>query len=138
MKLKGWFASDRLDAAFAEDIQLEQVALRSLVRVRRDFGSLQNFGFKIFFRDDIWDLITYERFPELSHVMEKTEGIKWKKRNLINLIIQRFAADDNLLAEFKTTKKEFSSNKLDQPLVFHHILPSKMQNEKGQKIPTID
>jgi len=137
MNLKVWFAIDRLDAAFAEDIQLEQVALRSLVRVRRDFGNLQNFGFKIFFRDDIWDLITYERFPELSHIMEKTEDIKWKKRNLLNMVIRRFAADSDLLREFSTTKEEIFSDYVNQQLIFHHILPGKMV-EGGKEVATID
>ena len=52
--LKTWILLDRLDVAFAENVNLEANALRALFRVYLDLLAYPEIVLKIFLRSDIW------------------------------------------------------------------------------------
>src|SRR5262249_30883148 len=87
-KFNCWVVLDRLDVAFAEDIELENNALRALFRVYLDLLALSNIKLKIFLRTDIWNRITMQGFREASHITRHMT-ISWNRNSLLNLVIRR-------------------------------------------------
>jgi hypothetical protein len=87
-KFSCWVLLDRLDVAFAEDVDLENNALRALFRVYLDLLALSNVRLKIFLRTDIWNLITTQGFREASHITRHMT-ISWNRNSLLNLVVRR-------------------------------------------------
>ncbi|MFY9658094.1 MAG: hypothetical protein WAK01_16195, partial [Methylocystis sp.] len=73
---KLWIAFDRLDVAFAENLELEANALRALMRVYADLRHIDCVAFKIFLREDIWRRISEKGFRESSH-LTRAESLRW-------------------------------------------------------------
>jgi hypothetical protein len=86
--VRGWVLLDRLDVAFAENLELENNALRALFRVYLDFGALSNLTLKIFLRTDLWSRITSQGFREASHITRHLT-VSWNRSSLLNLIVRR-------------------------------------------------
>jgi hypothetical protein len=87
-KFHCWVLLDRLDVAFAEDMELENNALRALFRVYLDLLALSNVKLKIFLRTDIWNRITTQGFREASHITRHMT-ISWNRSSLLNLMVRR-------------------------------------------------
>jgi hypothetical protein len=83
-----WVLLDRLDVAFAEDLDLENNALRALFRVYLDLLALSNVKLKIFLRTDIWNRITTQGFREASHITRHMT-ISWNRSSLLNPVVRR-------------------------------------------------
>ena len=131
-----WIAVDRLDVAFAENIELETNALRALFKVYRDLAPYSQVKLKIFLRDDIWRRITEQGFREASHIT-KTLTISWSKTSLLNLIIRRLLNNDILVDEYQLNKDEILNNYELQVNLFYKFFPE--QIDVGDKKPkTID
>lgn len=92
-KFHAWVLLDRLDVAFAEEVELENNALRALFRVYLDLLALSNVKLKIFLRTDIWTRITTEGFREASHITRHVT-ISWNRSSLLNLIVRRTLHND--------------------------------------------
>jgi len=115
-KFQAWILLDRLDVAFAEDVQLEDNALRALFRVYLDLLSLSNVKVKIFLRSDIWSRITNLGFREASHITRHVT-ITWNRSSLLNLVVKRalhnegvrraFAVDEEVLRQGVDAQESF-------------------------------
>jgi hypothetical protein len=111
-----WILLDRLDVAFAENVQLETNALRAVFRVYLDLLALTHVSLKIFLRSDIWTRITAEGFREASHITRHLT-ISWNRSSLLNLVVRRalhnpfireaYQADQSLAREGVDVQERF-------------------------------
>src|SRR5690606_29211793 len=92
---QAWVLLDRLDVAFAENVELESNALRALFRVYLDLLALSNVKLKIFLRTDIWARITSEGFREASHITRHVT-ITWNRSSLLNLVVKRAVHNETI------------------------------------------
>ena len=130
--LKLWIALDRLDVAFADNLDLEQNALRALFSVYLDLRSVQSVVLKIFLRSDIWRRITKAGFREASHIV-RTVTIRWNTQSLLNLVVQR-ALNNQVIREFYVvTPDTILGDSEQQEIFFYRVFPDKV--EGGEKKP---
>lgn len=127
-----WILLDRLDVAFAENLELEKNALRALFRVYLDLKSFEGISTKIFLRNDIWKRITEEGFREASHITS-TVSIEWTKQTLLNLIIRRLLYNDAIITYYNVEREEVLSDVASQEKLFYRIFPD--QVDLGEKRP---
>lgn len=127
-----WVLLDRLDVAFAENVQLEQNALRALFRVYLDLLVLKNIQIKIFLRTDIWNRITKEGFREASHITRHVT-ISWNRTSLLNLIVRRALHNEVLLIHYTVTFEEvLASVDAQEKFFFPHVSrPSRGGSQGG-------
>ena len=131
-----WILLDRLDVAFAENLELEKNALRALFRVYLDLRSFEEINIKVFLRNDIWKRITEEGFREASHITS-TVSIEWTKQALLNLIVRRLLYNDAIRAHYNVEREEILSDVRNQEKLFYRIFPE--QVDLGEKKPkTLD
>ena len=100
-----WLALDRLDVAFADEIELEANALRALFKVYLDLNAYRRISLKIFLRSDIWRRIMDEGFREASHITRHLT-IDWNRQALLNLIIRRLLRNESIRAFYEVTDAE--------------------------------
>jgi hypothetical protein len=98
-----WVLLDRLDVAFADDLALEDNALRALFRVYLDLSGLANVKLKIFLRTDIWRRITTEGFREASHITRHVT-INWNRSSLLNLVVRRMLHNRPIQEAYEVTE----------------------------------
>lgn len=133
---KLWILLDRLDVAFAESHALEANAIRALIRVYGDLGSLDEVSLKVFLREDIWKRVTAGGFREASHVV-RFEVMNWTNPMLLNLALRRILNNDALCSELGIDRDEVLANSNKQDEVFARIFPP--QIEQGvQKATTFN
>jgi hypothetical protein len=94
-EVHAWVLLDRLDVAFAEDVELESNALRALFRVYLDLLAFPNIKLKIFLRTDIWNRVTSQGFREASHITRHVT-ITWNRSSLLNLVVRRLLHNPEL------------------------------------------
>jgi hypothetical protein len=121
-RVTAWILFDRLDVAFAEQMLLEQNALRALFKVYLDLAALQHIRLKIFIRTDIWHRITAEGFREGSHIT-RSLTIEWDEPSLLNLIVRRVVRSSALCAAYGIEDRKVLENIKSQRALFHRIFP---------------
>lgn len=86
-----WLMMDRLDDAFPENSDKDNIILKSLLYAYKDVCSYKGFKIKIFIREDIFDEITKKSgFTSLTHVSAKTmNSLKWDREIVEKLIVER-------------------------------------------------
>ena len=134
-KVRLWVLLDRLDVAFAENHALEANAIRALIRVYTDFGSLENISLKIFLREDIWRRVI-EGFRESSHIV-RFEVMNWTNPMLLNVAMRRILNNQILCDDLTINKEEVLASFTEQEALFERIFPK--QVEQGvQKATTFN
>ncbi|WP_312432766.1 P-loop ATPase, Sll1717 family [Lacrimispora sp.] len=86
-----WVMLDRLDDAFPDNSDKDNIILKSLFYAYKDICSYKGFKLKIFIREDIFDEITKNRgFTSLTHISAKTMySLKWDREIVEKLLIER-------------------------------------------------
>lgn len=120
-----WIALDRLDVAFAENVDLEEHALRALFKVYLDLLGFDRIHPKIFLRSDIWERITKAGFREASHITRHVT-ITWDRQSLMNLVVRRILKNDVLLQQYQLNPQEILSDSNRQTALFYRIFPNKV------------
>lgn len=128
-----WVLLDRLDVAFANDVELEASALRALFKFYLDTNKYRAIRTKIFFRTDIWASITDRGFREASHI-ENSIVIDWNYESLVNLVVTRLLSNDAICAYYKVSRREILSDFASQEVFLARIFPP--QVETGSNKPT--
>ena len=121
-----WILLDRLDVAFADNVDLEQNALRALFRVYLDLKGLANISLKIFLRNDIWGRLTSSGFREASHIT-KDMTIDWNRNSLLNLVVRRAAYNKALLDFYGVTAAEVLRSTESQEAFFVTLFPKQVK-----------
>ena len=135
-KVSVWILLDRLDVAFAEEVQLESNALRALFRAYLDIGALSRISLKIFLRTDIWSRIVEGGFREASHITRSIH-ISWNRSSLLNLIIRRLLHNEAIRTAYGVNETLTRGNVSEQEVFFYRVCPD--QVDVGSKKPkTID
>ncbi|CCV03449.1 conserved hypothetical protein [Mesorhizobium metallidurans STM 2683] len=135
-RLRVWILLDRLDVAFVENHQLEENALRALVRAYGDIKASNQISLKIFLREDIWKRITERGMREASH-LTKYVVLDWTQPTLLNLVVRRILNNQVLLKEFNLDKDQILKDATLQEELFYRFFPA--QVEQGtQKSPTFN
>ena len=132
-QLNIWILLDRLDVAFAENLELEQNALRALFMVYADLRSYDNLTPKIFLRTDIWERITASGFREASHIT-RAITISWDDNALLNLLVRRILQADDVGAFYDVTEADVLATLEDQEKFFYRMFPA--QVDVGSRRPT--
>lgn len=129
-----WILVDRLDAAFQDDQELEQAALKGLLTAYKDFMGHVSLRFKLFFRTDLFDQVTSGTgFRELTHVMDRSSPpITWDSDKLLVMILERFLFNELVQDKYGMTKNDLRDEELRQALFFS-IFPQ--QIDVGLKKP---
>ncbi len=131
-----WVLMDRLDVAFAEDVDLESNALRALFRVYLDLNSFSRIQLKIFLRTDIWTRITEGGFREASHITRHVT-ISWNRSSLLNLMIRRALHNTAVRGAYGVEEQLAHTSVSEQETLFYRLCPQ--QVEVGPNKPnTID
>lgn len=128
-----WVLLDRLDVAFADNVELEQNALRALFRVYLDFLGYGNIKLKIFLRSDIWNRIIREGFREASHITRHVT-ISWNRASLLNLIVRRALYNEALNTFFNVEASAVLTSVRSQENFFFRMFPN--QVDLGSRKPT--
>jgi len=128
-----WLLLDRLDVAFSEHRDIENLALRGLFRAYLDIRNLRAICPKIFLRSDIWRLITEQGFREASHI-ENTITIRWSEEDLLNLIVRRTLANESIWRFYDSNPKEIFASFDKQEAFLRHVFPD--QVDSGVNKPT--
>lgn len=130
--LELWILMDRLDVAFAENLDLEQNALRALFIVYADIRTYSRTKLKIFLRSDIWERITATGFREASHIT-KTLTISWDDKSLMNLVVRRIVQSRQLVQYYKVTPEYVLADVARQNELFYRVFPE--QVDVGSRRP---
>ena len=124
-KFQAWVLLDRLDVAFAEDVDLESNALRALFRVYLDLLSLSNVNLKIFLRSDIWARITTQGFREASHITRHVT-ITWNRSSLLNLVVRRALHNDAIRQAYAVDQGLSRQSMEAQERFFYRLCPQQV------------
>jgi hypothetical protein len=127
-----WIILDRLDVAFAENVELEQNALRALFKVYIDMFAHERIKPKIFLRTDIWRRITKAGFREASHVTRHVT-ISWSAESLMNLVVRRALKNPALLEFYRISEADVLADYKKQIEIFYRLFPLKV--DPGEKKP---
>lgn len=122
---QAWVLLDRLDVAFAENVELESNALRALFRVYLDLLALSNVKLKIFLRTDIWARITSEGFREASHITRHVT-ITWNRSSLLNLVVKRAVHNETIRSAYDVTDDIARQNVSSQETFFYRLCPDQV------------
>jgi len=131
--LELWMLMDRLDVAFAENLDLEQNALRALFIAYSDVRTFDHIKLKIFLRSDIWERITAVGFREASHIT-KTLTISWDEKSLMNLVIRRVLQSPKVGEYYHITSDDVLADVARQKELFYRLFPH--QVDVGSRRPT--
>jgi hypothetical protein len=122
---EAWVLLDRLDVAFAEDVELESNALRALFRVYLDLLAFPDVKVKIFLRTDIWARVTTQGFREASHITRHVT-ITWNRSSLLNLVVRRALHNPELRTAYGVTE-DLSRQSVDaQERFFYRLCPDQV------------
>lgn len=122
---KVWLLLDRLDVAFAENVELETNALRALFRVYLDLNAYQHIKTKLFLRTDIWKRITDEGFREASHITRHVT-ISWNRSSLLNLVVRRTLYNNAIRIAYNVTNELPRKDVNAQEEFFYRICPNQV------------
>jgi hypothetical protein len=128
-----WILLDRLDVAFADNVGLEQNALRALFRVYLDMLSSPNIRLKIFLRTDIWNRLAASGFREASHITRHMT-IDWNRASLLNLAVRRAIHNVVLRQYYATAPEAVLASSNSQESFFYEMCPR--QVDIGPNKPT--
>ncbi len=121
-----WVLLDRLDVAFAENVELESNALRALFRVYLDLNNLVKIQLKIFLRTDIWTRITASGFREASHIT-RSVTISWNRASLLNLVIRRALHNDSIRNAYSASEDLVHEKVSEQEALFYRFCPQQVE-----------
>jgi hypothetical protein len=133
-KLKIWILLDRLDVAFVDNHELEENALRALIRAYADLRARGRISLKIFLREDIWKRITAKGMREASH-LTKYAILDWTQPTLLNLVVRRLLKNNILIEEFGLDKDKILQDSGLQDQLFYRFFPAQVEQGK-QKATT--
>lgn len=120
-----WILLDRLDVAFAENVDLEQNALRALFRVYLDMLNFSNIRLKIFLRTDIWNRLAAGGFREASHITRHMT-IDWNSTSLLNLAVRRAMYNKVLQQYYSVSPGTVLTSSESQRLLFYRMCPEQV------------
>lgn len=86
-----WVMLDRLDDAFPDNSDKDNIILKSLFYAYKDICTYKGFKLKIFIREDIFDEITKNNgFTSLTHISAKTMySLQWDRKIVEKLLVER-------------------------------------------------
>jgi len=122
---KAWILLDRLDVAFADNLDLEASALRALFRVYLDLLSNSQIQLKIFLRSDIWERITSAGFREASHITRHLT-VKWNRNSLLNLMVRRLLHNPEICTAYGVSEELGREPIADQEKFFYRVFPDQI------------
>lgn len=124
-KLKIWLFLDRLDEVFQHHSNVEKYGLIGLLKSAYNFNCPE-LRIKIFIRDDIIDFISEDGFTALTHVFDRCSNtMNWSKDQVLQLIVYRLYAIENIRSYFNIEKNEIESG-IYRENVFARIFPDKI------------
>jgi hypothetical protein len=133
---RAWILLDRLDVAFADNLDLEASALRALFRVYLDLLCNSQIQLKIFLRSDIWERITSAGFREASHITRHLT-VKWNRNSLLNLMVRRLLHNSMICTAYGVSEELGRNPIAEQEKFFYRVFPD--QIDTGMNKPnTID
>jgi len=126
-----WLMIDRLDAAFQDQPELEQIALRALIIAYKDFMGHPELRLKLFLRTDLFDqIVSTSGFRELTHIQDRTSPpILWDSDKLYQLIVERFAFNESIREKYGFSKEDIDDSET-RKLVFQAIFPKQVDPGK--------
>lgn len=104
-ELKFWILFDRLDEAFAGNLDIEIPALRALMRAYLDLNALEGIRLKIFVRKDLFRRIINGGFVNLTHVNARRIDIVWDEDDLVNMVARRLKRDEHFTGWTQTAER---------------------------------
>jgi len=122
---KAWIMLDRLDVAFADNLDLEASALRALFRVYLDLLSNSRIQLKIFLRSDIWDRITAVGFREASHITRHLT-VSWSRNSLLNLVVRRLLHNPDVCNAYAVGEELGREAIANQEVFFYRVFPDQV------------
>jgi len=125
-RFQAWVLLDRLDVAFADDVELESNALRALFRVYLDLLAFPSVKLKIFLRTDIWTRITTQGFREASHITRHVT-ITWNRSSLLNLVVRRALHNEGLSNAYGVTQDLSRQSVEAQEGFFDRLCPDQVE-----------
>jgi hypothetical protein len=126
-----WIVLDRLDVAFAGDANLETNALRALFKFYLDTKQYSRIRPKIFLRSDIWSSITSGGFREASHI-ERSLTIDWKEADLLNLVVRRFLANEDIFKMYGIDRDGILSRFESQKEFLYSVFPDQVESGRNK------
>ncbi|MCW5900733.1 MAG: hypothetical protein KIT10_15860 [Flavobacteriales bacterium] len=120
-----WLMVDRLDEVFPRRSDVEQRALRGLLRAMRYFSS-SRVRVKIFLRDDMLEhLVTSEDgFTALTHVaVRQADPLKWSEEQLLTLLVKRLFANDALTSLLNVNREQIAASAAYRHDCFYKVFP---------------
>ena len=120
--LKVWILIDRLDVAFEPNSEIEKIGLKSLMNAVKDLIPLSSIKFKVFLRDDLWNIITKDGFREATHFSDNVR-LWWSRQDLLNLIAQRLVLNEGLLKHLGVDKENILRNFDEQRTMVQRLMP---------------
>jgi hypothetical protein len=127
-----WVVFDRLDVAFADNVELEANALRALFKVYLDLLAIEAIRLKIFLRTDIWQAITRQGFREASHVT-RVVTIEWTNSSLLNVIVHRLLQNEPLVGWYQVDRDAVLRDAGAQRGFFDRLVPDKIDSGQNPK-----
>lgn len=123
-----WVLFDRLDEAFYSSPDLEELALRGLLRAHLDLTAYQGaIRTKLFLRTDVLDRITATSgFVNASHL--RRHYLKWDKDGIVALIARRIVAGSEIVERLGLDVEKLSDRRgrLD---ICTSVLPKKLDQQ---------
>lgn len=115
-RLKIWILLDRLDEVFPRRTRLEKIALRSLLKVTRNFPT-EAFRIKLFIRDDIFEnvILAKDGFTALSHIeARRASTLRWSASEMQLLLVKRLALNPRVGATYSLNQRLLTLDHMDQ------------------------
>ncbi len=120
-----WLMVDRLDEIFPRRSELEQKALRGLLRTIRIFSS-DKIRIKVFLRDDILDQVVSGKdgFTTLTHITARqADVLRWSEDQILTMIVNRLFANDTVCNHFEIDKERLKASIEYKRKSFYKVFP---------------
>jgi hypothetical protein len=129
-----WLMVDRLDEIFPRNSELENRALRGLLRTVREFNTPM-IRIKMFLRDDILEQIIPGKtgLTALTHITARRSiTLKWSEEQIRTMLVKRIFADEEMCKYFKVNKKNIKSSSQYCKQCFYYIFPPTVHGGPNQ------
>lgn len=120
-----WLMVDKLDELFPRRSELENRALRGLLKTLQIFESPQ-IRVKVFLRDDILEEVAYSPrgFTALTHItVRKADTLRWDEQTILAMIVKRLFAHSDLCAYLGVDTKRLGQDREYQKTLFYQVFP---------------
>lgn len=124
-QLSLWLMVDRLDEVFPRRSEVEQTALRGLLRAMRYFAS-GSIRVKVFLRDDMLDQVvrTEDGFTALTHVtVRQADTLRWTQDQILAMIVKRLFANNSLAVYLNVNRDQLEASAIYREKCFDMVFP---------------